>query len=199
MDLTPPDGSRISISHDDVDPAIIIPAKASASRYFGGVFLLFWLGMWAFAFKSTSSQVMSGNGGPFLIVWLGAWTVGGLLAALSAYRIFRPGVPETLSLKRGSIAYDSGIRPLEVNTSNRGDYWKSLFAKRVRAELERGQLQTLRLRETDTGNRLTIDLGAQRHEIASSASEVEREWLAHLLARRYALPQVFGNVPAGNT
>jgi hypothetical protein len=49
-------------------------------------------------------------------------------------------------------------------------------------------LQTLRLRETETGNRLTVDLGAQRLELASQASEVEREWLARLLARRYAIP-----------
>jgi hypothetical protein len=97
-------------------------------------------------------------------------------------------VPETLQLKRGSIAYDSGIPPFELNKSS--DYWSSLLSKRLRADLDRQQLQTLRLRETETGNRLTIDLGAQRLELASQASEVEREWLARLLVRRYALPQV---------
>jgi uncharacterized protein YeaO (DUF488 family) len=68
--------------------------------------------------------------------------------------------------------------------------WKSIFSKRFRTELGRQQLQSLRLRETEAGNRLTIDLGAKRVELASQASEVEREWLARLLANRYALPQV---------
>jgi hypothetical protein len=167
MDLDPPAGSQISIDRKDLDPTIIIPATASSTRYFGGIFLLF---------------------------WLGGWTVGGILAALTAYQIFRPTVPETLQLKRGSVAYDSGLPPFELNshTRNKGirDYWSSLLSRRVRTDLDRQQLQTLRLRETDTGNRLTIDLGAQRLELASQASEVEREWLARLLARRYALPQV---------
>jgi hypothetical protein len=51
----------------------------------------------------------------------------------------------------------------------------------------------LRLRETEAANRPTLDLGAQRIELASEASEVEREWLARLLAHRHALSQVLGN------
>ena len=194
MDLDPPAGSQISIDRKDLDPTIIIPAIASSTRYFGGIFLLFWLGGWVMGETSAITQLMSGKGGTFIIFWLGGWTVGGILAALTAYQIFRPTVPETLQLKRGSVAYDSGLPPFELNshTRNKGirDYWSSLLSKRLRADLDRRQLQTLRLRETDTGNRLTIDLGAQRLELASQASEVERERLAHLLARRYALPQV---------
>jgi hypothetical protein len=195
MDLDPPAGSQISINRKDLDPTIIIPATASSTRYFGGVFLLFWLGGWVFGEKAAITEVLSGRGGPFIIFWLGGWTIGGIFAALTAYQIFRPTVPETLQLKRGSIAYDSGIPPFELNntkTRNKGvrEYWNSLLSRRVRADLDRQQLQTLRLRETETGNRLTIDLGAQRLELASQASEVEREWLARLLARRYALPQI---------
>jgi len=193
MDLDPPAGSQISINRKDLDPTIIIPATASSMRYFGGVFLLFWLGGWVMGETSAITQLMSGKGGAFIIFWLGGWTVGGILAALTTYQIFRPTVPETLQLKRGSIAYDSGIPPFELNqnTRNKGirDYWSSLLSRRLRTDLDRQQLQTLRLRETETGNRLTIDLGAQRLELASHASEVEREWLARLLARRYGLTQ----------
>jgi len=135
---------------------------------------------------------MEGKGGFFLVFWLAAWTVGGILAALTAYRILRPTVPETLRLRRGSVEYDSGIPSLELNTNRKNtsgrEYWNSLLPRRLRASLDRRQLQTLRLRETETGNRLTVDLGAQRLELASQASEVEREWLARLLARRYAIP-----------
>jgi hypothetical protein len=202
MDLTPPEGSRISINYDSGDPTIVIPAKQNAARYFGGAFLLCWLGGWAFGFIAVSSQLLSGKGNAFLVFWLGAWTVGGIFAAFSAYRIFRPSVPETLLIKRGSIAYDSGIPSLELNMyqrKNNGLYWNSLFSKRVRADLNRAELQTLRLRETEAGNRLTIDLGAQRIDLASQASEVEREWLARLLTARYGLTQVLpGNAAEGS-
>jgi len=194
MDLNPPAGSQISIDRNDLDPTIIIPATASSTRYFGGVFLLFWLGGWVMGETSAITQLMSGKGGAFILFWLGGWTIGGIFAALTAYQIFRPTVPETLQLKRGSIAYDSGIPPFELNSTTRNrsmrEYWSSLLSKRVRIDLDRQQLQTLRLRETETGNRLTIDLGAQRLELAPQAGEVEREWLARLLARRYSLPQV---------
>ena len=196
MDLGPPAGSKISITTDGGDPVVIIPSAASASRYFGGVFLLFWLGGWAFGFSSAASQILSGKGNAFLIFWLGAWTVGGFLAAYTVYRIFRPSVPETLELKHAGVAYDSGIAPLQLNSSwSHGsimDRWKSTFPKRVRVDLDRRQLQSLRLRETEAGNRLTIDVDAQRIEIASGASEVEREWLARFLTRRYSIPQVSG-------
>ena len=192
MEINPPKGSQIAIRHDDLDPTIVIPAKANASRYFGGLFLLFWLGGWVVGFRSASTTLMEGKGGFFLVFWLGGWTIGGILAALTAYRILRPTVPETLQLRRGSVEYDSGIPPLEFNTYRRNasgrEYWNALLSRRVRASLDRQHLQTLRLRETETGNRLTIDLGAQRIELASQASEVEREWLAQQLARRYAIP-----------
>jgi hypothetical protein len=45
---------------------------------------------------------------------------------------------------------------------------------------------------------LTVDVGAQRVEIAPTGSEVEREWLARLLAQRYSLPQVFGTPAPAN-
>lgn len=105
-------------------------------------------------------------------------------------------MPETLALKRNSVAYDSGVAPPKLNASRSyrtpKDSWNEMFPKRIRVDLDRSQLQSLRLRETDSGNRLTVDVGAERVEIAPTASEVEREWLARLLARRYSLTQVLG-------
>jgi hypothetical protein len=194
MDLNPPAGSKISIVSDGADPIIIIPAAKSPMRYFTGLFLLFWLGGWALGFKSAASQILSGQANAFIIFWLGAWTVGGIFAALSIWRIFRPSVPESLALKRNSVTYDSGIPPLQIDSSWRSkrprDAWNSIFSKRVRVDLDRRQLQSLRLRETESGNRLTIDVDAARIDVAPTASEVEREWLARLLAQRYSLPQV---------
>ena len=194
MDLNPPEGSKISVREDGGDPTIVIPAAGGFSRYFTGLFMLFWLGMWQMGFRDAASKVMAGNAPAFLIFWLGAWTLGGIAVAYSLFRVVRPSVPETLTLRRNSVAYDSGVAPPQFNSYKRNQNplsaWRSAFPKRVRAEIERKQLQSLRLRETESGNRLTLDLDATRLDLAPAASEVEREWLAKLLARRYSLPQV---------
>jgi hypothetical protein len=197
MDLNPPEGSRISIAHDRGDPTIVVPPTSSFMRYPSGVFVLFWLGGWTLGFKSAVTKLWSEPVQLFLVFWLAAWTLGGIFAVTMLYRTFRPSVPETLKLRRNSIAYDSGIAPPQFNTVQRSrnpfQSWKSMFPKRLRLELDRSQLQSLRLRETDTGNRLTFDIGSERIEIGPTASEVEREWLARLLARRYSLPQILGS------
>jgi hypothetical protein len=197
MDLNPPAGSNISMVSDRGYPTIVIPPTIGFSRYPAGLFMLVWLGGWFFGEKSAITQIWSGKYELFLIVWLGFWTVAGFFAATMLYRTFRPAVPETLELKRNGIAYDSGIAPPQLNNSwgnrNPRNAWKSAFPKRLHVELGRSQLQSLRLRETDTGNRLTFDLDSERIEIAPTASEVEREWLARLLAQRYALPQILGD------
>jgi hypothetical protein len=201
MDLEPPAGSKITIMRDGFDPTIIIPPANNPARYFTGLFLLFWLGGWFIGFRDVGSKVLSGEANGFSIFWLGGWTLGGILAAFSAYRIFRPAVPESLVLSSNGVSYDSGIAPLQFNTSSRyrspKDAWNSTFPKRVRVDIDRRQLQSLRLRETESGNRLTIDVDAARLDIAPTASEVEREWLARFLARRYSLPQALGNAGAG--
>jgi hypothetical protein len=53
------------------------------------------------------------------------------------------------------------------------------------------------LNAPESANRLAIDVDATRIDIAPTASEVGREWLARLLAQRYSLPQVSGNAAPG--
>jgi hypothetical protein len=200
MDTNPPAGSKISIVSEGTDPTIIVPAANSPMRYFTGLFLLFWLGGWALGFTSAASQILSGKANAFIVFWLGGWTLGGIFAAYTLYRSLRPPVPESLELKRNGVTYDSGIPPVQFSSSwryrNPRDAWSSAFPKRVHVDLDRRQLLSLRLRETESGNRLTIDVDAARIDIAPTASEVEREWLARLLAQRYSLPQVLRNADA---
>jgi hypothetical protein len=72
-----------------------------------------------------------------------------------------------------------------------------LFSKRLRVELDRRQLQSLRLRETESGNRLTLDANAARLDVARSVSEVEREWLYKLLAGQYLKSPAPGSASVG--
>jgi hypothetical protein len=62
-----------------------------------------------------------------------------------------------------------------------------VFPKKTSVELDWRALQSLHLRESNDGNRLTVDADAARLDIAQSAGEIEREWLYQLLATRYSL------------
>ena len=195
MILKPPDGSKISVTTEGIDPVIVVPhGSASAIRYFVGLCLLFWLGGWFVGFSSTISTLAFGKFHLFLVFWLGGWTLAGIAVVVCLYRIFRPSIPESLRLMLQGVRYDSGIPPFQMNSGSmkQMDSWKFLFPKRTRVEVDRRQLRSLRLRETDTRNRLTVDAGAARLDIAPSASEVEREWLYQVLAKRYSVPPEAG-------
>jgi|KBSSwiStaDraftv2_1062776.scaffolds.fasta_scaffold04022_11 hypothetical protein len=193
----------MTVVPDGADTLLLIPHEGHHEgggwmRYAAGLFILAWLGGWTAGFASAFSALASGKATAFLVFWLIAWTAGGAMAVSWVYRIFRPSVSESLRLQGGGIAYDSGIAPFWFNygyhgdAQSRRDAWRSMFPKRARLELDRHTLQSLRLRETDGGNRLTVDAGAQRLDLAGAATEVEREWLYRLLAKRYDL-----SVPAG--
>jgi hypothetical protein len=199
MTPAPPAGSRITLKTVDADPVIVVPSPSGGIMRYGiGLFVLAWLGGWVFGFGGAASQLAAGNtpgtAKGFLAFWLVAWTVGGVFAVYYAYRAFRPPIPETLTLKRGSVLYDSGIPALQMNYgynysyANQREAWRAMFPKRTIVEIDRRQLETLRLRETDTGNRLTVDANAARIDLAATASEIEREWLYRTLASRYSLP-----------
>jgi hypothetical protein len=194
MNLEPPIGSRISVTTNDTYPLIVVPHKGGGvMRYFAALFLLAWLGGWLAGFSSAVSRLSSGGtfdrAHAFLAFWLVCWTLGGAMAAYWAYRTLRPAVPESLRLMPNAVAYDSGIPPLQLyyGYTWHKDAWKSMFPKRTRIELDRKKLQSLRLRETADGNRLTVDADALRLDMAQSATEIEREWLYRLLTTRYSL------------
>jgi hypothetical protein len=193
--VTPPKGSKISVNWDGPDQVITIPHRGGGlglGRYFGAIFMLVWLSVWTFGFAAAAwsalTGTLQGSGGVLgKVVLVIGLAFGEVLGIVQLYRILRPSVSESLKLRAGSIGYDSGIPPyrLPLGYVNYGDFWKSLIPKRTRVELDHQQLRSLRLRETDSGNRLTFDLGQSRIDIAPSASEIEREWLAQLLLERY--------------
>jgi hypothetical protein len=191
-----PRDSKLMVVPDGADTLILIPhGSGGAMRYAVGLFILAWLGGWVAGLSGALSTLATGKAPAFLFFWLIAWTLGGAMAMLTVYRIFRPTVAEQLKLLASGIAYDSGIAPFQLHYGryrSQWDAWRYMFPKRAQLELDRQALQSLRLRETDDGNRLTVDAGAARLDIARSATEVEREWLYRLLAKRYHLPDPQG-------
>jgi hypothetical protein len=200
-----PSGSRISATTDGADTLIAIPHPgAGPMRFVLGLFLLFWLGMWAWGWRMAFSALAAKGGADgasvFLLFWLAAWTVAGVAVMYALYRALRPPVPESLRLTSNGVVYDSGVPPPSYNSGyfeNPSRAWRSMHPKRTRVEIDRRQLQSLRLRETNEGNRLTVDADAMRIEIGKSASEIEREWLYHALVKRYSLrPPIAGTAGA---
>ena len=134
------------------------------------------------------SEITSGDAGFFLIFWLGGWSLGGVFAASMLYNVFKKKVPEQLLLNRPKLSLDTGSPTLQTTgRRNRKANIKSLYRKRQRIEFNESEVKSLQLRETGTGNRLTIDKGTERFDIAGSATEIEREWLFKYLQRNYTL------------
>ena len=188
MTVKPPDNSTILVATNGRDQIISIPyPKRPFANYLLGIFVLCWLGGWAFGEITAAYQLVTRPfGGPtaFVAFWLCAWTVGGIFAMLMVRRIFRRSVPEVIRLDAAGVSHDPGLPPFKM-PSYGASAWTQLFSKRTERRFDRMQLKSLRLRDGDTHNRLTVDAGAQRVEIGSAATDVEREWLFKLLSDRY--------------
>jgi hypothetical protein len=186
MDMTPPAGSQISVVTEGPDSIIVMPHPDHAMVHVTKLFLTIWLLAAAGISLSSASKLLSGNGNWFLVFWTGAWTLGSIFVAHALCRGLRRPVAETLTLKRDGVCYDSGIVPMLLKGR------EISFPKHVRVDLDRHQLQSLRLRGDVVGQwRLTVDVGADRIDVAPYASGVEREWIARLLANRYSVGQVW--------
>lgn len=187
----PPGNSTIIVSGSGRDQVISIPyAKPPATAYLVGAFILCWLGGWAFGEITAIHQIATmpaGGATAFLVFWVCMWTLGGGMAMLMVRRVFQRSVPETLSLDAGGLLQDSGMPPFQMPAARTMPTWSSLFPKRVQRRIDRSQLKSLQLREGDTRNRLTVDAGADRIELARDATDIEREWLYSVLADRYSL------------
>ena len=187
--ISPLPDSSISVETSSSGEIISIPSKSNFFFRVGtGLFLLFWLGGWAVGFLDALKEVVSGDGGLFVMFWLGGWTVAGLFVLYALFRIFRPLIPESFALRGMSVSYDSGVTAFNTDLSRRSqtDSWMEFSSRRIRCEFDREALKSLALRESDSSNRLTIDLGSKRIDLAVSATEVEREWLYETLSRRYS-------------
>jgi len=105
------------------------------------------------------------------------------------YRLLRPSIPQVLLLDRPNLLLDTGAPPLTLSFDyrSRAETWKRFFAKRERVEFSPGEIATLRLRELDSGNRVTIDKGSKRYDLGQGLSEPEREWLYRVLCEQYSI------------
>jgi len=69
----------------------------------------------------------------------------------------------------------------------RTDFWKTVFERRKEIQFTPEEIATLRLRDTESDNRLTIDRGSDRIDIGKALTEVERESLFKLIREEYRI------------
>lgn len=193
--MNPPVGSKIKVESERGLTQIVLPHESGgAMRYGVAVFLLAWLGGWAFGWVAVASSLLKGNdkgGGGFLVFWLIGWTVGGAFAITMLYRLLRPSIPEVLLLDRPGLRLDTGMPPFTVSFDyrSRTETWKRVFKKRERVEFLPVEISSLSLREFDSGNRVTIDKASKRYDLGQGLSEPEREWLYGALCEEYGIEQ----------
>ena len=188
--MTPlPENSKLVLTRTGRHPSLEIPYPGGGDRRFlMAAYIIAWLGGWLVGEISVIRVLLGGFVDAFLVFWLTCWTIGGVVVTRAAFRLLRPSVPETLTLRSSAIDYDRGVPPgnLADEDDHGGMPWGDQTPRRPRATFSRDALRTLKLRETDRGNRLTIDQTAKRLEIARGATEVDREWLYGMLTERYA-------------
>ena len=192
--LTPPASSKIAITTNrNGFPIITLPASRSTLARLGiSLFLLCWLGGWAFGWVTAFREIIHDTKAPqlFLIFWLTGWTVGGGFAIWYLWRLLRPAIPETMTLAKPNFFYDSGVQPMPLYFGywrGRTDFWKKMFEKRKRIEFTPQEIRTLSLRDTNESNRLTLDHDNERIDLGLNLTEIEREWLFRLLKAEYGI------------
>ncbi|MCK6471029.1 MAG: hypothetical protein L6R28_04715 [Planctomycetes bacterium] len=204
--MTPPLGTTIRVEDEWGTPKLVLPHKASPMRYLFTLASIAVLCAWALIWTSLTNEVVNNTEWfeGFLVVWLCAWTLVGILHLYTLYRLYAAGAPETFTFALPNLQYDSGTPPVKLligfGFRPQTEYFKSLVAKRKQFTITQGELASLRLREHESGNRLTVDCGGQRIELGASLSEIEREWLFKTLAAHYGLPEEKNKsegIPAG--
>lgn len=81
----------------------------------------------------------------------------------------------------------SGSRRRIYSGHHRAQSWRDFWPKRTTRFFPCADRKTLRLREGGDANRLTVDVGAARFDLAKECTEVEREWLFQTRSDHYRL------------
>ncbi|WP_419904707.1 hypothetical protein [Kiloniella sp.] len=171
-------------------PRFLIPhSNPGFSRYFHIATLLISFGFFYFILTKLLEWHSAKDAQAILYIFFVFLAIASLISAVTLYRLIRNSVPEQLVLSTPNLIYDTGLPPVKLTAKedfqSKKEMWKSIFYKRKKFTFTPEEINTLTLRETAERNRLTIDQGSERIELAKGSSEVEREWLYNYLKKNY--------------
>ncbi|MGD9582556.1 MAG: hypothetical protein AB7V26_02640 [Lysobacterales bacterium] len=153
------------------------------SRIFVLLFMLVWCTGW-FAGAYRQYHAADADSADRLMAVLMA-LLGLGVAGFMLVQVFRNGRAEVLRLYPDRIELQTGVPPMGYGYSHPEQPPQARSSR----QLSIAQVlvhDTLRLRETSNSNRLTVDLGHERLDLARDATELQREWLHQLLQQCYS-------------
>ena len=124
------------------------------------------------------------------IVTLGffAWLCGGLYTVLSIYWISKNPKDQEIILKESSLYVDTGSPTMSFEVSLKiHDFEKKTLHTRKQLEFDIKELKTLKLRNTVSGTKLTLEKPRFRVNLAELATEQDRQWLYDLIQSKYLM------------
>ena len=183
----PPQGTKIQVVSQDGRQVIIVPCdKESIWRFIVGGFLLLHVLVLLLTSPSRYNDLILESSHAFLIFWVGGRLIGVIVQCYLIYRLLRKRISETLTLN-SSLSFDSGVPPLRLKYSEGFmESAQTLFFIRDRIKFEPSELESLTLRETDSGGELTINKGQARIQLVSGVSNEEKEWVFNILQQHFS-------------
>jgi hypothetical protein len=177
-----PPGSTINVENDFGRTVLSWknPSGGGIRRFATLIFLVAWMGGWAFGEFTVLTQLLSRGGNLFLLFWLIAWTVGGFFCAVTIARLARPARPERLTLDQLNLSYEPGTDRMIWKEESARNPWEMLKPKKA-CTVAKKDIGEIRIDRVGERQRLSFDYGAKRVEVGQYLEEPEREWLLQVL------------------
>jgi hypothetical protein len=153
------------------------------AKWMGAAQLSVWLLVWGLIEIVVLLQIIAilmGHWGPLgnlqwvllavMLVWLPGWTFGGCVAIGYLCGLVRGPTMHYLTMSPSVLIYQPGWH-----------FAENQFRSAPRRKIPLAELGNVRLEETEQGQRLIIDHGAEQVEIGPGLSNAEHEWLAEVL------------------
>ncbi|WP_417431874.1 hypothetical protein [Kiloniella sp.] len=135
----------------------------------------------------TLLEFLSTNASPIFLIFFCLILIGKLYLILLFLRVMSPSTPEELILGPSYLIFDTGLPPFDLDELSRIKQTQMLFQKRQKHTFSLDDITTLTLRNTENGNRLTIDQNGNRINLATAANEQEKKWLYNYLKDTYPI------------
>ncbi|WP_417431872.1 hypothetical protein [Kiloniella sp.] len=171
----------------------IIPHKSLGIRkYIHFPFVILWLIIWIFIEIIAIAALPNLKAGIvfFILAWVVVWTLACITMIAHFYKMLQKQIPEKITLNKPYLNFDSGRAPhpspFDRISKNYDKIFKSLLIKRKHYQFTPKEIETLALRDTADNNRLTIDHDGNRIDLATGATEIQKEWLYNFLKENYS-------------
>lgn len=182
MDFVQPSKPRFLIDENAEGLRVVLPARRN---WFVIVFVLCWLGGWAFGEGFALNTLLhgkAGGGALFLFFWLCAWTVGGILAAYSVGWMLKGQEIVVARQFPPSLQVQREIFGIRLRSQN----FDANQIGRLRVASEKWSQFDLNYQKRWIGgiNNIAFDYGARTHYFGAGLDDAEARIVVDALLKR---------------